>query len=185
MTAHEPVADRLRELLEVLPEVVILVGPDRTVRYINRVEEGYEPEDVLGADILDFVAPDYRERQAEMFREVVETAEAASYEIPITDGDGERQWHEGAMTPLVDDGEVTGVVLVTRNVTDRHRAEEEAARLRSLLPVCSWCGKIRSDEGYWQRLETYLEEASGARVTHGMCPACAAEMPEGGVEDAG
>lgn len=49
------------------------------------------------------------------------------------------------------------------------------ARLRSLLPICSWCKKIRTDEGYWQEIEAYTEETSGSRVTHGMCEECTEE----------
>lgn len=44
--------------------------------------------------------------------------------------------------------------------------------LRGLIPICSTCKKIRDDKGYWKKLETYLEEHSGAEFTHSLCPAC-------------
>ena len=56
----------------------------------------------------------------------------------------------------------------------RRRAEEALAtvrRLEGLLPICAWCRRIRSDEGYWMQLEEYLIEA-GAEVTHGICQDC-------------
>ena len=44
--------------------------------------------------------------------------------------------------------------------------------LSGLIPICAWCKKIRSDEGYWQSVEQYLKEHSQAEFTHGICPEC-------------
>lgn len=44
--------------------------------------------------------------------------------------------------------------------------------LSGLLPICSWCKKIRDDKGYWNQLESYITQHSGALFTHGMCPEC-------------
>jgi hypothetical protein len=46
--------------------------------------------------------------------------------------------------------------------------------LKGLLPVCSWCHKVREDEGYWQQIETYVAAHSDATFTHGICPDCRA-----------
>jgi hypothetical protein len=40
------------------------------------------------------------------------------------------------------------------------------------LPICAWCKRIRDDEGYWQKVETYFHEHTGADFTHGICPEC-------------
>ncbi|MEE9935383.1 MAG: response regulator, partial [Deltaproteobacteria bacterium] len=44
--------------------------------------------------------------------------------------------------------------------------------LRGFLPICAACKKIRTDEGYWERIETYIEEHSEAEFSHSMCPEC-------------
>jgi len=44
--------------------------------------------------------------------------------------------------------------------------------LQGLLPICAHCKKIRDDEGYWKQVETYIEEHSEAKFTHGICPEC-------------
>lgn len=51
--------------------------------------------------------------------------------------------------------------------------------LSGLLPICSSCKKIRDDKGYWNRLEIYLQEHSGATLTHGICPDCAKRLYPG------
>ncbi|MDA3958555.1 hypothetical protein [Oceanispirochaeta sp.] len=51
----------------------------------------------------------------------------------------------------------------------------EVKTLKGLLPICSKCKNIR-DDGYWKRLEEYIEENSDANFSHGLCPDCAEEL---------
>jgi len=44
--------------------------------------------------------------------------------------------------------------------------------LSGLLPICAWCKKIRDDQGYWQQMEHYLTQHTGAVFSHGRCPEC-------------
>ena len=52
----------------------------------------------------------------------------------------------------------------------------EIKTLRGILPICSSCKKIRDDEGYWNQLETYIQEHSEAVFSHGLCPECAKKL---------
>ncbi len=45
-------------------------------------------------------------------------------------------------------------------------------QLTGLLPICSYCKRIRSDHDYWDQVEHYISEHSSAVFTHGICPAC-------------
>ncbi len=51
-------------------------------------------------------------------------------------------------------------------------AIEEVKKLSGMLPICSSCKKIRDDQGYWNRIETYISSHSEANFTHGLCPDC-------------
>jgi hypothetical protein len=42
-----------------------------------------------------------------------------------------------------------------------------------LLTICSHCRNIRNDEGYWQRIEEYIQEHSEVEFSHGICRECA------------
>jgi two-component system, response regulator PdtaR len=44
--------------------------------------------------------------------------------------------------------------------------------LSGLIPICSWCKKIRDDKGYWQAIESYIKEHSKAEFTHSICTEC-------------
>ena len=48
--------------------------------------------------------------------------------------------------------------------------------LSGLLPICSSCKRIRDDEGYWNKLEVYIQEHSDVLFSHGFCPECAKKL---------
>ena len=50
--------------------------------------------------------------------------------------------------------------------------------LSGLLPVCSWCHKIRDDQGYWNQVEAYIQEHTDATCKHGICPDCLLQLYE-------
>jgi len=78
------------------------------------------------------------------------------------------------------------VFCVCRDVTERKQAEREREALirrlqdalaevkllRGMVPICSYCKRVRDDKGYWEQVEVYIERQSGAGVTHGICPEC-------------
>jgi GAF domain-containing protein len=51
-------------------------------------------------------------------------------------------------------------------------ALSEVKTLQGLLPICSYCKKIRDDKGYWNQIEAYLKKYSDATFSHGICPEC-------------
>jgi DNA-binding response OmpR family regulator len=44
--------------------------------------------------------------------------------------------------------------------------------LEELLPICSYCKKIRDDQNYWQQMEGYINERTGSEFSHSVCPDC-------------
>lgn len=44
--------------------------------------------------------------------------------------------------------------------------------LSGILPICSYCKKIRDSEGIWNQLESYIVSHSEALFSHGLCPEC-------------
>ncbi|MBI4955415.1 MAG: hypothetical protein HY908_25560 [Myxococcales bacterium] len=66
-----------------------------------------------------------------------------------------------------------------RLVSELREALKRVRTLSGLVPICAHCKKIRSDTGYWERIERYITEHTGAQFTHGICPDCAEQhFPE-------
>ena len=51
-------------------------------------------------------------------------------------------------------------------------------RLSGLLPICSYCKRIRTDKDYWEQVDSYIAEHTDARFSHGICPPCLAKAME-------
>lgn len=45
-------------------------------------------------------------------------------------------------------------------------------QLESMLPICSYCKKVRDDNNYWQQVETYISNHTGTSFSHSICPTC-------------
>jgi phosphoserine phosphatase RsbU/P len=56
----------------------------------------------------------------------------------------------------------------------------QVRQLEELLPICSYCKKIRDDQNYWQQMEGYINERTGSEFSHSVCPDCYTRvvMPE-------
>src|SRR6266550_4564070 len=62
-------------------------------------------------------------------------------------------------------------VLAAR-VTELEAALSQVKQLQGLLPICSYCKKVRDDGNYWQRVDTYLSDRIDVQFSHGICPEC-------------
>lgn len=65
----------------------------------------------------------------------------------------------------------TAVVVMTIFYSIR-ATSKNVKILTGLLPICSFCKKIRNDKGYWSQIELYIKEHSDAEFTHCLCPDC-------------
>ena len=99
--------------------------------------------------------------------------------LPLVRGLLEWRWHAlGEPFPLVINALVRMVLLCgialavhrVRSLTDA--LSRRVDTLSGLLPICSFCHKIRDDRGEWQRLETYVSARSAAQFSHGLCAEC-------------
>jgi integral membrane sensor domain MASE1 len=57
-------------------------------------------------------------------------------------------------------------------LADLEHALAEIKTLEGFIPICAWCHKVRDDAGFWQQLERYLDEKTGATFSHSICPTC-------------
>ncbi len=62
-----------------------------------------------------------------------------------------------------------------RTEADLRASVEEVRTLRGIIPICSYCRKVRDDQGSWQQVETYVSEHTEAAFSHGICPRCYTE----------
>jgi CheY-like chemotaxis protein len=99
------------------------------------------------------------------------------YFILLTNSDATEENRRAAADAGVDD--FLSKPLVVAELWMRLRVAERILRyttqvrqLEELLPICSYCKKIRDDRNYWQQIEGYVSERTGSEFSHSVCPEC-------------
>jgi DNA-binding response OmpR family regulator len=68
------------------------------------------------------------------------------------------------------------IVQLQKALLERYHELEDALKrvkqLQGLLPICSYCKKIRNDRNYWEQVDAYVASHSEAQFSHGVCPDC-------------
>jgi len=100
-----------------------------------------------------------------------------TYFILLTANHADRKNLERAMEAGVDDFLTKPVDLeaIWMRLRMAERIISFTAQIRQLnrlVPICSYCKKIREDDEYWTQIETYIHNHSGSNFTHGICPDC-------------
>ena len=144
---------------------------------------GWSRAELMGRPFIEFVHPDDRERTLSQNFAVRHGGQALGFENRYLCKDGSFRWFLWNAAPD-SDGRV--IYSVARDITERKRADEERERLldelqtalaevrtlRAILPICSYCRRVRDDENYWHSVETYISEHTSTRFSHGICPSC-------------
>ena len=145
---------------------------------------GFTRQELMSRPFIEFVHPDDRERTLKQNAEVRGGGQALAFENRYMCKDGSYRWFRWNAAP---DFSEKVIYSVARDVTEAKRAEEERERLlkelqsamaevktlREILPICSYCKKIRDDENYWDTVESYISRHTATRFSHGICPSCA------------
>lgn len=144
---------------------------------------GFTREELMSRPFIEFVHPDDRERTLNQNREVRAGGQALGFENRYLCKDGSYRWFLWNAAP---DSPGQVIYSVARDVTARKEAESERDRLvrelqaalaevktlQEILPICSYCRRIRDDENYWDTVESYIARHTGSRFSHGICPSC-------------
>ena len=144
---------------------------------------GFTLAELMSKPFIEFVHPDDRERTLEQNRRVRAGGKALGFENRYLCKDGSFRWFLWNAAP---DTFGQTIYSVARDITDRKRADEERDRLvqelrtalaevktlQAILPICSYCKKIRDDKNYWQSVEAYISRHTDATFSHGICPSC-------------
>ncbi|WP_135806595.1 histidine kinase N-terminal 7TM domain-containing protein [Halorussus marinus] len=127
VTDRHIVEERFQRLIERSSDLVTVLDEDGTITYVSPSVEkvlGYEPEELIGVNLVEHVHPDDREDiLAELSEHVDDYSYAGSHAARILDAAGDWRIMEARAANLLDDPYVEGIVLNSRDVTERRRRE--------------------------------------------------------------
>ncbi|MCT9096545.1 PAS domain S-box protein [Haloarchaeobius sp. HME9146] len=128
---------RFKTLIENSSDLVTVVNEDGVIEYQSPSTEqllGYDPEAMTGANALTYVHPADREELAAVFEAGLNEDEyTARTEYRVRHTDGEWRTYEALSRNLLDDPAVEGVVINSRDITERKRRERELAETNERL----------------------------------------------------
>jgi len=196
--------ERYRAVLDTVTDAVLIGGLDGEILFVNEGfcrTFGYTREEAAGMHARDLVRTDCHPIFDGFVRQIAETGRFSGETVNVRK-DGTELSMEGRGAGIRFGGRDC-VLTVIRDVTERKEAQralegrarelaqmhgrlevrnaelqkalDEIATLRGILPICSYCKKVRNDEGYWQQVDTYISAHTGALVSHGICPGCLKE----------
>jgi PAS domain S-box-containing protein len=144
---------------------------------------GFTRKELMSRPFIEFVHPDDRERTLEQNARVRGGGQALAFENRYLCKDGSYRWFRWNAAS----GSTERVIYsVARDVTASKQAEDEREQLvrelqdalaevktlLEILPICSYCRKIRDDENYWHTVESYFSQHTTTQFSHGICPSC-------------
>ena len=115
-----------RSLAKNAPDLVVTADRERRILFMNRLPPGSSltVEDVIGQDLLDYALPDHRLLVKGAISRALDQGGNEHLEAMSIRTDGSRAWYATRVGPLYRNGEITGVMLIARDVTERKRIEE-------------------------------------------------------------
>jgi len=72
---------------------------------------------------------------------------------------------------------------LSRKIKSLEEALNHVKQLQGLLPICSYCKKVRDDNNYWHQVEEYITNYSNAKFSHGICPDCFEKYAKADLEE--
>lgn len=186
--SHAPSPDQLAEhrFFELSIDMLCFARFDGFFQHLNPAWErtlGYSIAELQSRPMFEFVHPDDLERSIAQNRAVRAGGQAVHFENRYRCKDGSYKW---LLWNAVADLERETIYSVARDITRRKLAEEERDRLvvelqaalaevrtlQAILPICSYCKKVRDDENYWHSVEGYIQTHTDTQFSHGICPSC-------------
>lgn len=193
-----------RSVMMAVPDPVVVYDIEGRVQYINPAFTrffGWSLDELAG-ERIDFVPESCREGTLSKIKETIDHGVCTAFETQRYNRAGDlRDVCVSAANYRDDAGTPLGIVVNLHDISEQKRTEMELVKhrehleelvkartaeleeslarvktLSGLVPICSACKKIRDDQGFWNQIETYVEDHSEALFSHGLCPDCTHDL---------
>jgi PAS domain-containing protein len=193
--------DITEAILSAVPDPFFIF--DETGRYIQVLggidrQKYHDGQHLIGMRLHDAMPTELADQFLLQINKAIEAEKVITYVYLLSakdikgsenlEGPSGQQWFKANISPIkAIKGQPRMVVWAAFNITELHNtltekealivelkeAISEIKVLRGILPICSYCKKIRDDKGYWNQVESYIHRHTGVEFSHGICKDCA------------
>ena len=181
--------DLVNTMIETTPDAVFIKDKQGRYVFVNPTAAilfGKPAEEIIGKTASELFPQDVARIMSDSDSAVMSNSGTVSFEKIYTAPVPPKQMHI-TKGPMYDSkGEIDAIFAVGRDITDLKHLQVEitdkvvqleaalsAVRLlEGIIPICSYCKKIRDDEKSWHQMENYISRHSEAKFSHGICPEC-------------
>ncbi|MCA9675191.1 MAG: response regulator [Kofleriaceae bacterium] len=136
----------LRRVLDSIPAVVLRVGLDGMIEYVNRVLPEYALRPPVGQSIYSYAPPDQHELMRAAIDEAVRTGDDASFESLALAPDGTRDWYHTIVAAVREGDEAIGVIMTCSSITRLKEVERALRESRERVALALDAGNV----GVWR-----------------------------------
>jgi len=169
-------SDWYQTLIGQVDDLITVVDTDGTITYVSPAVTrilGYDPEELIGHEGYEFVHPEDRERNVDALETVLSNPSTSkTTEVRFQHANGSWRWIEATMRNRLDDDVIDGILLSSRDITERKEyeakaqelAEEYEALLNNVEDAIFLINVEESDEGIrfeFERLSPSYERQTG------------------------
>lgn len=144
ITARKRAEDALREsealwrsITESSSDHIVTLDENLNIQFVNFTSPGLTREQLIGTPIYNYVASERQQEIKQILEQALRTGERCSYETEYQDPEGGTIYYESLVAPKIVEGNIVGLTLNARDVTERKRVQEalraNEERLRLLV----------------------------------------------------
>lgn len=180
--------ERYRLLVENAPNAIVVHDNDLLFYANNAARQLFGAERIdqlVGQPFLSIIHPDNREFLEHLQRTEDDVIGGLNQVLRLTRFDG-TPINAVAVGIRVSYKGHPAVQTILHDVTELQRLQDELSEkvvkleaalanvslLEGIIPICSYCKKIRDDRKSWHQIENYISSHSEAKFSHGICPEC-------------
>jgi PAS domain S-box-containing protein len=155
--------EKFRLIAETSTDIIFLLDPKGSILYCSPALEtalGYTPAEVEGRDFGEYVLPSDLPETMERFRGILEGERVATFELGLLAKNGTTVPIEVNVSPLFQNGKVVQIAGISRDITERRRAEQALRDSEERLRLALKAGEM----GVWDRIPQTGEASWNRRM---------------------
>jgi len=117
-----------RSLVHSAPDIIIMLGRDGTIDFINRGLPGLSVSEIVGRNVRDYIPFEQVDVVTNSLERVFQAGEVIRYEGEGPGPDGSAAHYATLMGPIVHDGRVANVVMIARDITEKKQLQASLAQ---------------------------------------------------------